>query len=103
MSLEVPGRKGVFQDLEQRMGLGMARADRNKVRNLFNWSTLLEEKLNDLSYGQDRAAALDWKKYRHLCYMMELFYACAIKDSDNITQNPGCEWQLRLYSSDKHQ
>jgi hypothetical protein len=90
----VPGRKGVFQDLQQRMGLGMMRADRNKVLNLFNWSEQLESRLSKLSYGQDRAAALDWKKYRNVCYMFELFFAVAMKESDNITQNPACEWQL---------
>jgi hypothetical protein len=94
----VPGRKGVFQDLQQRMGLGMTRGDRNKVLNLFNWSEQLESRLSKLSYGQDRAALLDWKKYRNVCYMFELFFAVAMKESDNITQNPTCEWQLQLYS-----
>jgi hypothetical protein len=26
--------------------------------------------------------------------MFELFFAVAMKESDNITQNPACEWQL---------
>jgi hypothetical protein len=49
-------------------------------------------------YGQDGAAALDWKKHRNVCYMFGLFFAVAMKESDNITQNPTCEWQLQLYS-----
>jgi hypothetical protein len=31
--------------------------------------------------------------------MFETFYAVAIKPSENITENPGCEWQLQMYSS----
>jgi hypothetical protein len=37
------------------------------------------------------------KLYRHICYMFETFYACSIEPEKNITQNPGCEWQLCLY------
>jgi hypothetical protein len=30
--------------------------------------------------------------------MFELFFAVALEPSKNITNNPTCEWQLRLYS-----
>jgi hypothetical protein len=30
--------------------------------------------------------------------MFGLFFAVAMKESDNITQNPTGEWQLQLYS-----
>jgi hypothetical protein len=29
--------------------------------------------------------------------MLELFFAAALEPSKNITNNPTCEWQLRLY------
>jgi hypothetical protein len=87
----------LMQTVHGRKGLGKG-MDCNKVLNLFNRSDQLESRLSKLSFGQDREAALDWKKYRNVCYMFELFCALVMKESDNITQNPSCEWQLQLYS-----
>jgi hypothetical protein len=33
-----------------------------------------------------------------VCFMFELFFAVELEPSKNITNNPTCEWQLRLYS-----
>ena len=41
------------------------------------------------------------KKFRHLSYMFETVFAVGLRQEDNITQNPGCEWQLELYGRNK--
>ena len=99
----VPGRRGVFQQINQRVGLGMRRQDKAKVLSLFNWRQSVLGELKELKLGPNHVGSVSDKQYRHLCYMLESFYAIGIKDIENITQNPGCEWQLRLYSSNKHQ
>jgi hypothetical protein len=33
-----------------------------------------------------------------VCFMFELFFAVELEPSKNITNNPTCEWQLRLDS-----
>ncbi|KAG7368977.1 hypothetical protein IV203_031720 [Nitzschia inconspicua] len=95
---QVPNRRGTFQQLEQRSGLGVRKADRARVLALFKWTEIDEAHLGKLLYGDGRAGTLDFKKYMHICFMFELFFAVALEPSRNITENPTCEWQLRLYS-----
>jgi hypothetical protein len=89
---------GTWSQIFQRMALGIKKNDCHRLQTLFP----LHE--NDLTYldklklpgiGETSGD----KHYRNLCYyMFETFYACCIRPSDNITENPGCEWQLGLYS-----
>jgi hypothetical protein len=52
-----------------------------------------------LKYEENKASTLEYKKYKHLCYLFELFYVIPIEPKCNLTENPTCEWQLRVYSS----
>jgi hypothetical protein len=94
----VPDRDGTFQDLQQRMALGVRKSDKKAVTEFFDFSPLDMEKLSKLQYGLNQAGTLVDKQYKNICYLFELLYAIAIRPRDNTTQNPGCEWQLRLYS-----
>jgi hypothetical protein len=38
------------------------------------------------------------KRSKHVYFMFELFFVVALEPSKNITNNPICERQLRLYS-----
>ena len=61
-------------------------------------SAIDEAFLGALKLGKNSAGTLQDKKAKHLCYMFELFAAICIEPSQNITMNPGCEWQLQLYT-----
>jgi hypothetical protein len=56
--------------------------------------------LTQLPYRSEGGGSLAFKKYKHVCFMFELFFAVALVEPSkkNITNNPTCEWQLRLYS-----
>ncbi|KAG7368562.1 hypothetical protein IV203_031305 [Nitzschia inconspicua] len=96
---QAPNRRGTFQQLEQQFGLGVRKADRARVILLFKWTEIDEAHLTNLSYGDGRAGTLEFKKYKHICFIFELFFAVALEPSRNITENPStCEWQLRQYS-----
>jgi hypothetical protein len=72
---------------------------RRTVSQLFNWTEIAEAMLTQLPYRSEGGGSLASKKYTHACFMMfELFFAVALEPSKNITKNPTCEWQLRLYS-----
>jgi hypothetical protein len=94
----VPDRMGTFDRIEQRMPLGFYKSDIKKVVELFKFSDLDTERLNKLSYGPSQAAPIDWKVYKHIVYMVELFYGLCLAPNINTTQNPGCEWQLQMYT-----
>jgi hypothetical protein len=96
----VPDRYGAFQDLQQRMALGVRKSDIKAVTELFDFSPLHMERLSKLQYGLNQAGTLVDNQYKNICYLFELLYATAIRPRDNTTQNPGCGWQLRqqLYS-----
>jgi Ca2+/Na+ antiporter len=38
---------------------------------------------------------LSIKKYRYVVYLSELLCAVSIDLKENISSNPGCEWQLK--------
>jgi hypothetical protein len=89
--------EGVFADAEQRIGFAVANENRLPVTELFPWRDSDNVNLGDLAYAVGRASTVQLKRFKHLCYMFELFYAVGINPDDNITQNPGCEWQIRFF------
>jgi hypothetical protein len=93
-----PNKRGTFDVLQQRVGLGVGKTDRSTFVNMFQWTDWEEAHLCKLKYDDNQGSTLEFKKYKHLCYLFELFFNVAIEPKDNITQNPTCEWQLRLYS-----
>jgi hypothetical protein len=70
----------------------------SSVVDLFDWGREEESHLGNLLLGKGHGRTLTDKKFKHPCYMFETFYAATLRHLDNITQNPGCEWQLGLYS-----
>jgi hypothetical protein len=77
---------------------GMRKCDADRILRLFNWTEIDEAMLTKLQYRSEGGGSLASKKYKHMCFMFELFFAVALQPSKNITNNPTCEWQLRLYS-----
>jgi hypothetical protein len=98
VAYNVRGRKGTYQSLEQRMGMGVKKQGKHKLLKLFNWKEAVKSHLSQLSLGPHQAETLGDKHCKHVCYMFELFFAVGVKESENITMNPTCEWQLQLYS-----
>ena len=86
--------KGRFQQITQLMGIGFDKRKMSNVLGLFDWSNDEEMHLSSLSMN---GGTQDSKKYKHLCYLCELAYALCISPQDNISSNPGCEWQLCYY------
>jgi hypothetical protein len=80
------------------MAMGMRKCDADRILRLFNWTEIDEAMLTQLPYRSEGGGSLASKKYKHVCFMFELFFAVALEPSKNITNNPTCEWQLRLYS-----
>ena len=37
------------------------------------------------------------QQYRPVCYLLESIYALAVSNTNNISSNPGFEWQLQYY------
>jgi hypothetical protein len=88
---------GSWSQIVQRMALGIKKNNCNRLQTLFPLHEIDLTYLDKLKLPSAVGTSGD-KHYRHLCYMFETFYACCIRPSDNITENPGCEWQLGLYS-----
>jgi hypothetical protein len=76
----------------------MRKCDADRILRLFKWTEIDEAMLTQLQYRSEGGGSLASKKYKHMCFMFELFFAVALEPSKNITNNPTCEWQLRLYS-----
>ena len=93
----IDGRMGTFQDLKQRVGLGMERSKRDEIIALFNWDEDEENELKKLSWTSCWPDNLENRKYKHLTYLFEATYAVSLTPSLNITQNPTSEWELRYY------
>ena len=93
----VEGRMGTFQDLKQRVGLGMERTKRDEIIALFNWDEDEENELKKLSWTSCWPDNLENRKYKHLTYLFEATYAISVTPSFNITQNTTSEWELRYY------
>ena len=86
--------KGKFQQIVQLMGIGFDKRKMSDILNLFEWSNEEEEFINGLSMSGGHQ---NNKKYKHLCYLCELAYGICISPENNISSNPGCEWQLKYY------
>jgi hypothetical protein len=80
------------------MAMGMRKCDADRFLHLFNWTEIDEATLTQLPYRSEGGGSLASKKYELVCFMFELFFAVALEPRKNITNNPTCEWQLRLYS-----
>ena len=63
----------------------MQKSDNWKIASLFDWSVDEIGRFGQLSYGSNGGGTVFDKKVKHLCYLFELFYAVAIRPSDNIT------------------
>ena len=97
-----PNKKGTFGQLEQRVALGMRKAEKRKILELFQWTEADRNSIEGLKYGANSAGTLVDKQYKHLCYMLELFFAVSVEPGKNLTSNPTCEWQLvGLFSKEK--
>ena len=90
---------GTFQDLKQRVGLGMDRSKRDDILALFDWSDEEEKNLQRLPWKSSRPDNLENRKLKHLSYLFEATYAVGICPSMNVTQNPTSEWELGYYGS----
>ena len=88
---------GTWSQLIQRMALGVKKGDRARLQALLPLHELDLVHLDKLKLPGGVGTSGD-KYYKHLCFMFETFYALCIRPSDNTTENPGCEWQLGLYS-----
>ena len=86
--------KGKFQQLEPLIGIGFNRSKKEDINSYCSKSEEYELELLSIS-GKNQT--LEDKKYRHLCYMFEKAYGLEVEPHRNISNNPGCEWQLRFY------
>lgn len=84
---------GLWEDLEQVVGIGMEYGKRDNIVGLFDWSDSDIKHLGRLKKGAHGDEDLVSKQYRHLCYMFETFFAVAIARTRNLSSSPGCEWQ----------
>lgn len=97
---QLPSKRGTFQQLEQRIAVGVATGiDQRKAVELFDWTASDETSLDALT-SSGSGCMVDMK-FRHLSYMFETVYAVGLRQDDIITQNSGCEWQLELYGRNK--
>jgi len=89
-------RKGNFLQLDQMVAVGFNRDKAKCVVSLFNWSDSENKQLNKLTIPAIRNT-LENRQYKHVCYLIESVYALAIAPTENLSSNPGCEWQLKYY------
>ena len=90
-------KKGKFQDLKQRVGLGVKRSERDSLLSLFEWNEEEEKELEELPWNSSREGCMANRKYRHLMYLFEAAHSVCINPSLNVTQNPTSKWQLKHY------
>ena len=74
----------------------MTKLNLTSVIELFAWSDVEVSEVTPLK-GAVSWSSLEMKQYRHICYIFECAYALAIEPRRNISENPGCEWQLKYY------
>ena len=94
-------RWGHFQHLTQMVGIGFQSTKKQKIVDLFEWEEFETNALASLSGAGDNGDSLVAKQYRHICYLCELIYGVCIDLEDNISSNPGCEWQLGYFGDSK--
>jgi hypothetical protein len=90
-------RIGLFQNLQQFVGIGFKRDNKENIVNLFDWDKGEVQELEKLTAASESRNTLVDKKYRHIVYLSELLYAVSLDLKDNISSNPGCEWQLKYF------
>ena len=85
--------RGAFRDLHCGVGIAFKGRSKKQVVELFDWDDTEEQHLSQLS-GSD---SLVDKKAKHISYMFELLLALSIGPENNISRNPGMEWQLQYF------
>jgi hypothetical protein len=75
---EAPNRRGTVCQLQQKLAMGMRKCDVERIMRLFNWTEIDEAMLTQLSYRIEGGGSLASKKYKHVCFMFELFFAVAL-------------------------
>jgi hypothetical protein len=80
-----------------RGGSSYKRDDKENIVNLFDWDNGEVKELEKLTAASESRNTLVHKKYRHIVYLSELLYAVSIDLKENISSNPGCEWQLKYF------
>ena len=81
---------GIFDQLEQYIGIIFCVGDKEAVVSLFDWSVEETIELHKLKVVGTNTSMID-KQYRHICYLCETMYALSIDQNKNISGNPGCE------------
>jgi hypothetical protein len=87
----VGGKRGVWSDLEQVVGIGVAWHQRQSVIDLFDWTESEKQFLARLRDGAEGGLSCESKQYKHLCYLFETCFAVAISPQMNVTMKPTCE------------
>ena len=91
--------RGVFQQLQPLIGVGLLRSKSSTIMSLFDPDINSKNHVTKLNGVGDRNGFED-KWYRHICYCFECLYAIMIDVNTNISTNPGFEWQLKFYGSE---
>ena len=89
-------QKGIWEDLEMRLGIGMSKQHKQQILDMFEWNEIDENYLTKLKYSSSGGGTIVDKRWKHLCYCFETFMAVAIAPGDNVTEAPTMEWQLQL-------
>jgi hypothetical protein len=71
--------------------------NKENIVHIFDWDNGEVKELEKLAAASRSRNTLVNKIYRHIVYLSELLYAVSIDLKDNISSNPGCEWQLKYY------
>ena len=91
--------RGVFQQLQPLIGVGLLRSKSSTIMSLFDPDINSKNHVTKLNGVGDRNG-FEEKWYRHICYCFECLYAIMIDVNTNISTNPGFEWQLKFYGSE---
>ena len=69
-----------------------------EILGLFDWTDEEEDELKKLSWNKSsHPDTMENSKYKHLTYLFEATYAVSIVPSENVTENPTSEWELKYY------
>jgi hypothetical protein len=87
-------QRGTFQDLRQLVAIGIEREKKSDILGLFKWNKEELDMLSTLPLPSAIHQGIEHKQYKHIVYFLETVYALAISPEHNLSENPGCEWQL---------
>jgi hypothetical protein len=93
-SINVSMQRGTFQDLRQLVAIGIEREKKSDILGLFKWNKEELDMLSTLPLPSAIHQGIEHKQYKHIVYFLETVYALAISPEHNLSENPGCEWQL---------